>query len=489
MTISYLGQGGTVTGADTVTVPYSATPAAGQLGLLQIVSGHPNDSQPSTPSGWILAGSFSGGGGTFGAATGPRRITIFVREMTGSDSQPTSAVPSGSSGSVIAGTLALLSRSAGTGWRWAWSAGEDTSSGTAFSAPCTTSLTWAAGDFAWWGYALADSSAGFPAIGMSAAGVTFDTATARYSSAGATGNGVHTGAASASVTAGAVTVAPTVTATLSVATTGAAAVLRLREASSDITASPQSVFPPRNLVSVTGLEADDITSVTVYRQQNTDQTAVRAASGIDTTGTDVLLRVDAEQPLGVSINYAAVLTDVNGGQWTAYSGPITSTVDGDVISDAVRGTGAQIFIEAWDDKKRSRDATVFNVGGRLVVVGRPRSAAQATVTVSTDTDEDGDALQDILSNATEGVILIRKQVSLSGVDGYLALLDDDEKRNWQTPYRSWDLSTAETEAWPAALEAAGFTLADIAANFSTLADIAAFFTGSLLDIAMYDFGT
>jgi hypothetical protein len=38
------------------------------------------------------------------------------------------------------------------------------------------------------------------------------------------------------------------------------------------------------------------------------------------------------------------------------------------------------------------------------------------------------------------------------------------------------------------LEAAGFTLQDIADNFSTLQDIANAFPGTLLDIAQYDFG-
>lgn len=206
------------------------------------------------------------------------------------------------------------------------------------------------------------------------------------------------------------------------------------------------------------------------------------------TGQASLLRVDAEQPFGVAIHYAAVLTDLYGTRWTITSGAITSTVTSDVISDAIRGVGAPVFIEDWADKKRTRDASQFNIGGRIVVVGKKRSAAQATVTVSTDTDDDGDALQDVLDNATEGVVLIRKQQTLSGVDGWLALLDDDEKRNWQTTYRAWDLDTVETEAWPDVLEAAGFTLADIAANFSTLQDIANFFTGTLLDIAQYDFG-
>ncbi|MEW2300282.1 hypothetical protein AB0958_09905 [Streptomyces sp. NPDC006655] len=486
MTISFGTTGAQATHTDTITPVLVGS--AGQLAVLQVISGHPNDNIPSTPSGWIRAGSTSGGGGTFGASAGPRRLTWFVRVLTGGDGNPTTAIPSGSAGSLIAGRIVSLSRTAGTGWRWATSFGDDQTSNTTFSATGTTALTWKAGDFALIGYGVASNADSYTAEAIAVSGVSFGTVTERADAVVTAGNGTTTAMATATVSSGTATLAPTITATLASASIGIAGVLRLREASSDVNASAQSVFPPRNLVSATGLTGDDIVTATLYRQVGTTLTAVRAASGIDVTGQSALLRVDAEQPFGVSLNYAAVLTDMYGQQWTVYSGPITSMVTSDVISDAIRGVGAPVFIESWDDKKRTRDATTFNINGRIVVQGKKRGSAQATVTVSTDTDDDGDALQDVLDNATEGTILIRKQVTLSGVDNWLALLDDDEKRNWQTPYRSWDLNTVETQAWPDVLEAAGFTLADIANNFSTLQDIANAFPGTLLDIAQYDFG-
>ncbi|MCX3064198.1 hypothetical protein [Streptomyces beihaiensis] len=239
---------------------------------------------------------------------------------------------------------------------------------------------------------------------------------------------------------------------------------------------------------MTGMLADDIVTATIYREVGSTQTAVRAASNVDVTGTDALVRVDAEQPFGVAVTYTADLTDVNGIAWTVTSSSITSTVDSDIISDAITGIGAHVHVEAWADKRRTRDATVHNVNGRLVVVGKTRSTAQGTVTVSTDTKDDGDALSDVLTGATEGTVMIRAQTSADGVDNYLALLNDDERRNWQTPYREWDLDIAETEAWPDVLEAAGFTLQDIANNYATLQDLADAFPGTLLDIATYDFG-
>ncbi|MER6534678.1 hypothetical protein ABT215_12885 [Streptomyces sp900105755] len=488
MTISYVNSGGTASGSTSITPSYPVPATADQLGVLQVVSAHPNDNVPSTPSGWILAGSFSGGGGTFGSGTGIRRLTWFVRVMAGGDAQPTTAIPSGT-GSVIAGNISLLSRSAGTGWRWAVSFGQDSTSHTAMSAPCTTALSWTPGDFAWFGYALPLSTVTVSSQVLAASGITFGTVAGnRYTTAIATGNGLRTVAASVSVSSGTATTAPTVTGTLSAATTATAGVLRIREASSDINASPQSVFPPRNLVSATGLTGDDIVTATLYRQVGTDLTAVRAASSINVTGQSSLLRVDAEQPFGVSLNYAAVLTDLYGQQWTVYSGPITSTVASDVISDAIRGVGAAVKIEAPLGWKRDRDTTQFNINGRVVVQGRPRSARSGTVTVRTETDDDGDALNELLDNATEGTILLRKQTSMTRLDGTYALLDDQEDPNWWDEFRWFQLNVVKSDDWPDVMEAAGFTLQDINNNFSTLQDIANFFTGTLLDIAQYDFG-
>jgi hypothetical protein len=268
-----------------------------------------------------------------------------------------------------------------------------------------------------------------------------------------------------------------------------AGVLRLREAASDVEAFAQTVFPPRNLISATGLLADNISSVSLYRQVGDTLTAIRAAVDVDVVGSDVLLRIDAEQPFGVAHEYLAVLTDVNGLQWSIYSSTITSTVSTDVISDAVRGIGAAVRVESPLEWQRSRDATKFNAGGRIIVVGKKRSAPATTMTVRTENHAAGDDLNAVLDDLTEGVLLFRKQASLSRLDGYYALGDDTETPNWYDEYRWFQLEVQQTEAWPSDLEAAGFTLQDIADNYSSLQDIATDFTpGDLLDIALFDFG-
>jgi hypothetical protein len=311
--------------------------------------------------------------------------------------------------------------------------------------------------------------------------------TERSDDAVTTGDACRLAVASCSVSTGAGSVAPTVTATLAAASTGVAGVLRIREASADITVTEQAVFPPRVLVSATGLAADDTVTATLYRQVGTALTAVRAASAVDVTGQDALLRVDAEQPFGVPVSYVASLVDAAGITWQVTSSEITTTVTSDVISDAVRGIGAAVTIETWPEKKRTRDGTAFNVGGRIVAVTRPRSAAQASVRVRTDTAAAGDDLQELLDGATEGVLLVRKQVSMEGVDNWLAVMDDSEDRRWFDGIRWWQLEVYETEPWPDVLEAAGYTLQDLADNYATLADLAADFS-TLLDIALADLG-
>ncbi|MFF2094869.1 hypothetical protein [Streptomyces sp. NPDC058202] len=488
MTISYVAAGALAQHTDTVTPALPAGFTAGQLAVLQVVSGHSLDPVPSTPSGWTLAGSFSGGGGSFGLNAGPRRLTFFVRQLAAGNAAPTTAIPSGSAGSMIGARVVTLARTAGTGWRWAAAFGEDTTSGTAFSVAGNSALTFKAGDFSLLGFAWPGQTVTASARAATATGITFNTATAHLSDAITSGNGARLTNADTSVTAGSGTQVPTVTSTLSAANTGVAGVLRIREASSDVNASPQSVFPPRNLVSATGLTGDDIVTISLFRQASADLDPVRAASSIDVTGQASFLRVDAEQPLGVSVNYAALLTDVNGSQWTVYSGPITSTVTTDVISDAIRGVGAAVKIESPLEWKRDRDASQFNINGRIVVQGKPRSSRSGTLTVRTETDDDGDALNELLDNATEGTILVRKQVSLSRLDGTYSLLDDTESPNWYDEYRWFALSTVKSDDWPDVMEAAGYTLQDIADNFSTLSDIGAFFPTNLLAIAQYDFG-
>jgi hypothetical protein len=251
----------------------------------------------------------------------------------------------------------------------------------------------------------------------------------------------------------------------------------------------QPVFPPRVLITLAGLVADGIATVTVYRQIGTDRFPLRGAINLNTVGVDTVVRVDGEQPFGVAYSYVAVVTDSLGVVSEAYSDPLTVTLGARyVISDAITATGAMVGAETWPEHKSIRDATTFNVGGRAVVVSGPRMAPASTLRLRTDTANDGDAMDALLDTATSGVVLVREEFNLAGFATYLAVLTDSDDRQWWGPVRWWTLDVQETEPWPANLEARGFTLLDINTAYSsgTLNDIRNSYA-TLLAIAQANF--
>lgn len=256
-----------------------------------------------------------------------------------------------------------------------------------------------------------------------------------------------------------------------------------------LAATVQNVFPPRVLVSLTGILADSIDTVTIYRIAGGVRTGLRGAIGLDTTGIDAVVRVDGETPFGIPIQYVAVLVNTSGTVYEAYSATLTVTVAANfVISDAINALGVKVTVEQWPAWKRTRDAATFNVNGRLIAVSKPRSKKVSTLVARTDTDSDGDKLNDLLDAATSGVVLIRQSLGIGGFDAYLAVTDDTEDRQWYEPRRWWTFETAQVDPWPPSLEARGFTLGDLATAYQggMLADIAGDFT-TLLAIAQAEF--
>lgn len=258
-----------------------------------------------------------------------------------------------------------------------------------------------------------------------------------------------------------------------------------------LSAVVQNVFPPRVLVSLVGLVADSIETVTIYRIVGTTRTELRGAIDLDTTGVDAVVRVDGETPFGIEIQYVAVMVDISGQVFEVYSPLLTVDVAADyVISDAINALGVKVVVETWPDRKRTRESTTFNVNGRLVAVSKPRSSPTATVSVRTDTESDRDSLNDVLDAATSGVVLIRNNVGATGFDSYLAITDDTENRQWWGPRTWFALETAEVDPWAPSLEARGFTLGDIATTYEggVLSDISDDFNGqTLLAIAQAEF--
>lgn len=252
-----------------------------------------------------------------------------------------------------------------------------------------------------------------------------------------------------------------------------------------ITPTVQDAYPPRVLVSVTGLTIGD--SVQLYRVVGGERTLVRAGTDASVADTS-FLRVDAELPFGTPVSYVAVVEGV-----ATSTSPTTYTLPGGkvALSDAISGLSAEVVIFAWDDKAFTRDSSRFRVGGRNIVVSGDLGQYESTLELYLETTSAGEQLLALLRNATEAVVQLRQPGGYDGVDSYIVVDGASERRFSQDgsdPRRIWALTVAETDPWAPALEARGFTLADIADWYDglTLADLATDYA-TLLDLAQGDF--
>lgn len=252
-----------------------------------------------------------------------------------------------------------------------------------------------------------------------------------------------------------------------------------------ITADVQDAWPPRVLVSVTGVTIGD--EVNIYRVVAGEASPVRGALFVQAEDTSVL-RVDAELPFGVPVRYRA---EVDGDDYE--TDPATYTLPGGkvAVTDAINGTAAEVVVLSWPEKVRERDSTVFNVAGRNVVVSGPGAQFTSTIELFTETTSAGDNLRAVLAAATAGIVQVRQPGGYDGVDAYLAVLSVRERR-WSQDgtdqRRIHALDVAEVDGWAPVLEARGFTLQDVADAYDglTLDDLADDFA-SLLALAQGDF--
>lgn len=70
--------------------------------LYLIIHSKPSTTAPSTPSGWSLVGTATGGGGSLGTSTGPTRMTVFTRAVPSGGVGATQSVTLGSGSSAVA---------------------------------------------------------------------------------------------------------------------------------------------------------------------------------------------------------------------------------------------------------------------------------------------------------------------------------------------------------------------------------------------------
>ncbi len=97
MTISYVGTGGVAGGNTSLSVPYPASLAAGDILIMGITTKYPPN-PPYVPAGWNFGMTRGGGSGASAADAGTVWVTVMWRESDGTETgNETVSIPSGNS--------------------------------------------------------------------------------------------------------------------------------------------------------------------------------------------------------------------------------------------------------------------------------------------------------------------------------------------------------------------------------------------------------
>lgn len=232
-----------------------------------------------------------------------------------------------------------------------------------------------------------------------------------------------------------------------------------------ITVTPQATYPPRNLVSVTNLVIGD--AVALYRVVAGQRTLVRAGSSASVTDPS-FLRLDAEIPFGVPVSYVAV---VEGVEYATIGVTYTLTGGKVAVTDAVTGLAAETVIMAWPSLEYKPQSSTFRAGGRNIVVRGEMGDPSGAIDLFVETTSSLENLIGVLESATEGIVQIRQPGGYDGIDSYQAIVGATVRRFSQDgsdQRRLVELDAVEVESWAPALEAAGFTYADLEAAYTGL---------------------
>lgn len=258
-------------------------------------------------------------------------------------------------------------------------------------------------------------------------------------------------------------------------------------AESALTGTVQDTYPERVLLSATNLVDDQVVSITRRVAGSTIRTPVRGGDEID-GAVATLVRADAEAPMGVELTYTLTIDGVDNDTVV-----VTLTLPGGrvALSDAISGESAEVTILEWPEKRRSRNSSVYAVGGRNIVVAGQRGGFEGSIELFTETIDNFNNLIELLDTATSGILQLRQPGPYDGVDCYISVLADTETR-WSSDgtddRRIVSLDVVEVGPWAPGLESSTFTLQDIANTYTglTLLDLAADFT-TLLELAQGDF--
>jgi len=222
--------GAWASGSTSVTPALPATPQAGDVHIL-FVGSKPFSDTIGTPNGWTPITGTDGTNGSVanGTDVGSVNRAAFYRVWQSGDANPTVSITSGNV------TLAVIHRLRPTSGSVIDTpvgvAGNDTSSGTGYSATMASNPGITAADVLVAGTVIAGNNSTFGSPTMSATGLTIGTVTENPATEGTTGTGLDLEASSstATVTSGTASAAAVIGWTLSVAQTGSTILVRIRE--------------------------------------------------------------------------------------------------------------------------------------------------------------------------------------------------------------------------------------------------------------------
>lgn len=380
-------------------VAHPASIVAGDY-LVLFVGQKPDTASVTTPSGWTLLNTTSGGTGTTGVDTGPTRITAYGKVAVGGETGNLTVAHTG----MNVGWAQMYRFTKTTGdWGTFAAGGSDSTAGAAWSVSVTAANgSVAGGDFLIVGSANptdVDTQPQFSAQAVSATGLTMGTMTAISEPESLANNDIGGFVFNQAVTSGSNTTNLTVSATRGGTTTnihGPSIVVRLREVSSGpITVTPTAIasseaFGTTNVstfltVTPTALGTGEAFGTTVASTFLTaTPTAIGSGEAFGTVAAAVPTAVSA-----VAIGSAEAFGTVEALSTKTTTGTATATASTSASTDSTRISvvtqPATADTSATVATIRTTSGTATAHGANTAVSGGVRSmtgAAPATASVS-----------------------------------------------------------------------------------------------------------
>jgi len=217
--------------------------AAGDYVVLTVAQKYA-DRSVTTPSGWTLLDSVTGGAGTDGIVNeGQVKLWLYGYEAVGGESGTITVNSTGGTASCLFGRTHAFRKTGGTSWGIGTAAtGSDNTAGTAFSVTFGTDPGITTDDLVTVAWAVNSDAYAVSTHTLSEAGLTIGTVSSRGNAAVTAGHHLRAGLVTAPVTAGtsggAATYGHTSSSSATNAPAGCAILLRLREVSSGGLALP-----------------------------------------------------------------------------------------------------------------------------------------------------------------------------------------------------------------------------------------------------------